>query len=192
MRNSLLMKSEASYSLNFLIYIQNIYINQRQQTQQFKYPYLFSELSFKDEFEFNFKRLWGSVVQRIAADDINDIKVFYDEKEVFYQALFEDTATSLSEFQELYQSFQVWWDSFAGKLSIERAVGELGYNIYTEVADSLLQKGIEPLKYLSLSLIYDECELVNPERISYFAVIPINDLLLHSKELVPKLLEHIF
>lgn len=192
MENSLVMRSDASYSLNFLIYIQNVYLNQKQQKEQFKYPYYLAKLTFKEDFVLNFKELWGSVAQRISEDDLNDIKIFYDEKDAYYQALFEETANSSNEFQELYKSFQVWWDSLAGKLSVERAVDKLGYNLYREMAEALLQKGIVPQKYFSLSLIYDECELATSERISYFAVIPIDDFHLHSKELVPKLQEHIF
>ena len=51
----------------------------------------------------------------------------------------------------------------------------------------IIEKGIKPQKELSISLIYDECLLVDFEPSSYFAVFSIRDYVVNYKELIPKL-----
>ncbi|GKU84063.1 hypothetical protein [Niallia sp. NCCP-28] len=51
MENTLEMRIEASFSLNFLVYIQNIYINQNQNKDQLKFPYIALKYEFPKDFE---------------------------------------------------------------------------------------------------------------------------------------------
>ncbi len=76
MENSLLMRTEASYTLNFLIYLQNIYLNQNRY-DDFKFPYHSSQIAFKKEFEVEFRSLWNKFSQEIAEHHRNDMKLFH-------------------------------------------------------------------------------------------------------------------
>lgn len=187
MENTLLMRTEASYSLNFLVYIQNIFLNQNQSRDELKFPYIPTKCEFRKEFDVCYRELWDEVSKRISEHPINDLKIFTEEKNLFYQGLFAKNDDTLNEFNEIYQSFKVWWGSFAGRFSVERSINEYGQKIYTELANSLTEKRNGPQKELNISLIYDECLLVDLEPSSYFAVLSIKDCIVNYKELIPKL-----
>ncbi|MFS0593212.1 hypothetical protein AB1L05_16640 [Cytobacillus horneckiae] len=189
MENSLLMKTDVSFALNFLIYIQNIFLNQSQTKEELKFPYLSTRISFNEDFEIMYKELWSEVSESISDDNISCEIRFYEEKDLFYQRLFEINSDSLKQFREIYKTFEVWWNSFAGRFSVERSIDEMGQNLYMDLADSLIKRGIKPEKALSISLIYDECLLANAEVSSYFAVLPIRDFFVQYKVLVSKLQE---
>lgn len=187
MENSLFMRTEAPYTLNFLIYIQNIYYNQYRQKEDFKFPCYPSQITFKEEFEVEFRSLWDKLSQKIAEHPRNDMKLFYDEKDLFYLSLFVNHSDSLKDFNNIYESFKVWWGSFAGRFAIERSIDEKEEKLYVELAQFLSEKGIVPKKALEISLIYDDCLLVTLEVSSYFAVIPIKNFFVKYHEVVSKL-----
>jgi predicted DNA binding CopG/RHH family protein len=188
MENSLQMRTEATYSLNFLVYIQNIFLNQTQSKEEFKFPYIPIKYIFQEDFEFCFKHLWDEVSHRISEHPMNDIKIFNEEKGLFYQRLFNESDDNLTGYTEIYQSYKIWWDSFAGRFSVERSIDVVAQKLYMELANSLIQNEIEPQKDLNISLIYDECLLVNLDASSYFAVLSTKDFFVKYKETVLKLL----
>gem|GEM_PF-1106590 len=185
--NSLLMKTDTSLTLNFLIYLQNIFLNQNQNEEELRFPYLSNRMMFKEHFELKYKELWNEVSEKIYNDDGSDLRIFYEEKDVFYQRLFINNADSLEGFNEVYKSFQVWWGSFAGSFSVERSINEIGRSLYLELANFLKNSGVEPQKHLNIILVYDDCLLANDEVYSYFAILPIKDFFVKYKELVSKL-----
>lgn len=181
------MKTDTSFSLNFLIYIQNIFLNQNRNEEDLRFPYLSIRIAFNEDFKLKYKELWKEISKRISEDDQNDIRTFYEEKDLFYQRLFVVNADNLKNFNEIYKTFKVWWDSFAGRFSIERSIDEMGEKLYWDLANLLVQKGIEPQKDLNISLIYDECLLANNQVSSYFAVLPARAFFVKYKELVSKM-----
>jgi L-rhamnose mutarotase len=112
--NTLLMRTEPTHSLNFLVYIQNIFLN-RSQKDELKFPYIPTNCEFQKDFDMCFRALWDEVTKRISEHPKNDVKIFIEEKNLFYQALFVENGDNLKEFNKIYQSFKVWWDSFAGR-----------------------------------------------------------------------------
>ena len=188
MENSLQMRTEATYSLNFLVYLQNIFLNQNQSKEEFKFPYIPIKYIFQEDFEFCFKKLWDEVSQRISEHPMNDIKIFNEEKDLFYQRLFKESDDNLTDYTEIYQSYKIWWDSFAGRFSVERSIDDVGQKLYMELANSLIQKEIAPQKELNISLIYDECLLVNLDVSSYFAVLSTKKYFVKCEEMVPNYL----
>jgi hypothetical protein len=187
MENTLLMRTEASYSLNFLIYLQNIYLNQNQSKDRFKYPYLPTKCEFRNDFEMRYRELWNLVSTRISEDPINDQHIFFNVKNSFYEGLFAENDSSLTKFNEIYVSFKVWWGSFAGRFAIERSFDVHGQDIYSALVKLLLEKELKPQRELDISLIYDECVFVDLEPTSYFAVLPIKEWFVNNKELISKL-----
>lgn len=187
MENTLLMRTEASHSLNFLIYIQNVFLNQNQSRDELKFPYIPTKIEFREDFEMCYRKLWDEALKRITEHPINDLKMYIEEKELFYHGLFVETESALNDFTQLYQAFKVWWDSLAGRFSVERSVDDQGQKIYAALADLLIEERIQPKKKLDIFLIYDECVLVDLEPSSYLAVLSIRDCLMKYKELLPKL-----
>lgn len=169
------MKMDMSFSLNFLIYIQNIFFNQNQ--KDLRFPYLSTRIEFNEDFKLNYKELWNEISQGISNNNKNDLKIFYEEKDLFYQRLFVVDADNLKNFNEICKTFKVWWDSPAGHFSIERSVDEIGYRLYWDLANLLAQKGIEPQKELNISLIYDRCLLGQFEVFQNFIILPIRSFL---------------
>lgn len=187
LENSLIMKTDTSFALNFLIYIQNIYLNQNRNEEDLRFPYLSTKIAFIDDFELKFKELWNEILQRITDDNKEDVRTFYEEKDLFYQRMFVIDDDSFKNFNEIYKTFKVWWNSFAGRFSIERSIDEVGQKLYWDLANSLVQRGIVPKKEMNIILIYDECLLATAPVSSYFAVLPIKDFFVKYKELVSKL-----
>lgn len=187
MKNSLEIGTDTSFALNFLIYIQNIYLNQDQNEEKLRFPYLPITVVFKDDFEIKFKELWNEIFQRIAEDNKNGVIPFYEDKDLYYEKLFVINENSSKAFNQIYKTFNVWWHSFAGHISVEKSVDEMGQQLYTELANLLIQKGVKPQRRLNISLIYDDCLLADSQITSYFSVIPIRDFFAKYKELVSKL-----
>ncbi len=182
--NSFEMEIEASYTLNFLIYIQNVYLNQNK--EDFKFPYLSKKLLFKKDFEKHYIELWDEVTEDLAKGDVSaDIKYFYDERELFYQRLLENNIENMMIFFEVYEAFQTWWDSFIGKFTLERSVEEDARKLYIDLENWLLEEGKNPAKRLCIHLIYDECELSIPDIYPYFVIVPIQTFSIRQAELTP-------
>lgn len=184
MKNMLLMNTEAPISLNFLVYVQNIFLNRNRNRNELKFPYITSNFEFREDFEIHFRELWNVVSKRIAEHPINFLE---DEKNIIYQGLFAQDENTLNEYNEIYRSFIVWWRSIAGGFSVERSVDEIGQQIYADLGSFLLEKEIQPQKEFIISYIYDECLLVELEPSSYYAVVSINDCFMSYNGLIQKL-----
>lgn len=170
-----------------MIYIQNIYLNQNRNEDELKFPYLSTKVVFKEEFEEKYKELWDEVLEKLSRDKDNDLKIFYDNKYLFFQNLFENNTDNKKMFNEVYQAFQIWWNSFAGRFSIERSVDEKSQTLYADLINWLIHREKRPEKRLHISLIYDECTLANIHISSYFAVIPTRYYFINYKELLSRI-----
>lgn len=189
MEHSLLMTANASYSLNFLIYLQNLYLNQNKNVEKMRFPFIPTKQSFNENFETVFCDIWNEVTHRLANHEHNDLKIFIEEKALFYNKLFNNNADSLKVFNSIYKTFLIWWDSFAGRFSIERSINEISEMLYEDLADVLKKRGFERNIILNISLIYDECLLANKQATLNFVTIPIEYCFYKYKEIVVKLEE---
>lgn len=185
MVDSFIMRTSASYSLNFMVYIQNIYLNQNSsEKDEYKFPYIPAlNITFQEKFESSYIELWDEITRRITAYDVNDTKIFYEDKELFYQSLFVNCDSNLKEFNEIYNTFIIWWESFAGHFAIERSIDEVGQELYADLANILPKKDRE----LNISLIYDECPLVGLDLTLDLVIIPIKDFFVKYEVLVSNL-----
>ena len=66
MTDSFTIHTNASHCLNFMIYIQNIYLNQKEKTGNLRFPYIARQFNFSTNFEANFKELWHTLRKQIA------------------------------------------------------------------------------------------------------------------------------
>ena len=158
MTDSFTIHTNTSYCLNFMIYIQNIYLNQHENKENLRFPYIARKLNFSNDFEVNFKELWSTLRKQIA-NEKNEMQTFYEGNYRFYEQLFEADLSNEESFKEIVRGFEVWWTSLAGGFSLERSVDEYGQQLYNDLVLYLEQNQIEPLKQLHISLIYDECVL---------------------------------
>ncbi len=88
MTDSFTIHTNTSYCLNFMIYIQNIYLNQPENKENLRFPYIARQLNFSNDFEVNFKELWLTLRKQIT-DDRYDLQIFYEENNIFYEKLFD-------------------------------------------------------------------------------------------------------
>ena len=187
MDNSLLIRIDASRSLNFLIYIQNIYLNQKDPEKGYKFPYHSTKTHFTHNFEEAYEKLWDTISTSLTASSSNDLKIFYDESTLFRENLFMAGSEGLKEYSEIHQSFNVWWGSFNGCFSVERSIDVQSENVYAELVTALAKRRVAPQKELAISLIYDELLVGKLEIFPYFAVLSTKDFFVHYEELIPKL-----
>ena len=188
MTDSFTIYTRMSHCLNFMIYIQNLYLNQKEEKENLRFPYIARKLNFSNDFEANFKKLWSTLRKQIA-NEKNEMQTFYEENHIFYEQLFEADLSNEESFKEIVRGFEVWWTSLAGRFSLERSVDEYGQQLYNDLVLYLEQNHIEPLKQLHISLIYDECVLAEENIFSYSAILPIQNFFMNYKDMVTKLSE---
>jgi hypothetical protein len=187
MKNSLQIIAEASYSLNFLVYVQNIFLNQNDNKDNWKFPYPLTTCEFRKDFLLQYRDLWTKVTKSISENRDIDQDIFYNEKHLFYHELCDVNVDNLTAFDQIYDSFFTWWTSLAGGFSIERAMGETIEHIYHDISTILLEEKIIPKKPLHINFIYDNSIIEDLTSFSYFAVLSIYDCILHYKEAVARI-----
>ena len=186
MADSFTIHTNKSHCLNFMIYIQNIYLNQKEINKNLRFPYVAKKLNFSNDFESNFKELWHTLRKQIA-NERYEMQVFYGGNQIFYEQLFDTDLCTEESFNELIRSFEVWWTSLAGGFSLERSVDEYGQQLYHDLVVYLKQNKIEPLHQLHISLIYDDCILVKENISSYSAILPTKHFFMNYRDVVTSL-----
>ncbi|WP_156575206.1 hypothetical protein [Bacillus luti] len=169
------------HCLNFMIYIQNIRLNQKESKGNFHFPYIAKTFNFSNDFEVNFKELWQTLRKQITNDKY-DSQIFYEENHIFYEKLFNTHLCNEESFKELICSFKVWWTSIVGQHSLECSVTEYSTQLYNDLVLYLKQNQIEPLQQLHISLLYDECVFIKENITSYSAILPMKHLFINYKD----------
>ncbi|WP_051827268.1 hypothetical protein [Metabacillus indicus] len=169
------MEVNAPYSLNYLIYVQNIYINsQNQDRENPLFPYVYSSKwgLLEDEFENIFTEVWNETVNRNCQSGLYDHNGTLNLDKTFYQKLFNDNETGVFGYSESVKSFVTWWNGIYGKISIESVFDENRINeVYRDLSNSLNVN-----KRLRIDLIYDKPVLTENTSNSWYAVLPIENI----------------
>ena len=186
MTDSFTIHTNAPHCLNFMIYIQNIYLNQNEKKETLKFPYIARQFNFSTNFEANFKELWHSLRKQMANDKY-DSQIFYDENHIFYENLFDNHLCNKELFKELICSFKVWWTSIAGQLSLEWSVSDFSRQLYEDLVLYIKQHQIKPLQQLHISLLYDDCVFVKNNTTSYSAILPTKHFFINYRDVVTTL-----
>ncbi|HDR7798386.1 TPA: hypothetical protein QCY03_005895 [Bacillus tropicus] len=186
MTDSFTIHTNASHCLNFMIYIQNMYLNQKEKKENLRFPYIARQLNFSTNFEANFKELWHSLRKKIT-DDKYDLQIFYDENYIFYEKLFDTQLCNEDSFKELICSFKVWWTSIVGQHSLECSVSGYSTQLYNDLVLYLKQNEIEPLQQIHLNLLYDDCVFVTNNTTSYSAILPTKHFFINYRDVVTTL-----
>lgn len=186
MTDAFTIHTNTSHCLNFMIYIQNMYLNQKEKKENLRFPYIAKQLNFSTDFEANFKELWHTLRKKIT-DDKYDSQIFYDENYIFYEKLFDTQLCNEDSFKELVYSFKVWWTSIAGQLSLEWSISEYSTQLYNDLVLYLKQNQIEPLQQLHISLLYDDCVFTKDNITSYSAILPTKHFFMSYSDVVTTL-----
>ncbi|MCP1164216.1 MULTISPECIES: hypothetical protein [Bacillus] len=186
MIDSFTIHTNTSYCLNFMIYIQNIYLNQKENKENLRFPYIARQLNFSTNFEANFKELWHTLRKQIT-DDKYDLHIFHEEIHIFYKKLFDTQLCNEDSFKELVCSFKVWWTSIVGQLSLERSVSEYTEQLYNDLVLYVKQNEIEPLQQLHISLLYDDCIFAKENISSYSVILPTKTFFIGYRDVVTTL-----
>ncbi|HFJ9438020.1 MULTISPECIES: hypothetical protein [Bacillus] len=186
MIDSFTIHTNTSYCLNFMIYIQNIYLNQKENKENLRFPYIARQLNFSTNFEANFKELWHTLRKQIT-DDKYDLHIFHEEIHICYKKLFDTQLCNEDSFKELVCSFKVWWTSIVGQLSLERSVSEYTEQLYNDLVLYVKQNEIEPLQQLHISLLYDDCIFAKENISSYSVILPTKTFFIGYRDVVTTL-----
>lgn len=87
--NTLLLVTGTSFTLNFLIYIQNIYLNQNQTDEEIRFPYSSTEIAFKEDFPKQYEQLWKAITEKVKLDNSYIYELSNEDKKLFYDRLLE-------------------------------------------------------------------------------------------------------
>src|SRR5699024_8526360 len=110
LNNEFSIQLTGSTDLNFLIYIQNDYLNQKQKADLPKFPLLSDSVSYTETFEADFKETWEQLTNRehnlAQKEDITaeDLPLTELELRWFYDRLI-DSSVPYEEFQFFYRAF---------------------------------------------------------------------------------------
>ena len=187
MAGSFFMQMDETVTLNFLIYIQNLYLNQKENPERPRFPYSPQPILFADDFEVHFCELWKEAEQRIAEAAASDTAMFYEERDVICRRLFQEDSRTVNNFYGIGKSFEAWWNSMIGCFSLERCVHERSDKLYRDLADFLVEEEMEPERYLHISLLYDACRIGEVGRFPYFALVPVEDFYLRYEAVADNL-----
>lgn len=182
------MGINAPYSLNYLIMIQNIYLNSKNREEEGPlFPYVNTSTwgILDKKFEETFTEVWEAAVDKNSQDHMYDHNgVFHLDKEL-YQKLFYKNEAGAFGYSESVKFFLAWWNGFHGKIAIEAVFDhDKMEKVYKELASY-----IKIDKRLRIHLVYDKTVLADRDDHSWYAVMPIEDVFITKKR--PELLSYL-
>lgn len=186
MTDSFTIHINTSHCLNFMIYIQNIYLNQKEKKENLRFPYIARQFNFPTNFEANFKELWHTLRKQVVNDKY-DLQIFHEENHIFYEKLFDTQLCNEDSFKELVCSFKVWWTSIVGQYSLECSVSGYSTQLYNDLVLYLKQHQIKPSQQLHISLLYDDCVFAKENISSYYAILPTKTFFIGYRNVVTTL-----
>ncbi|MFF5395881.1 group-specific protein [Peribacillus butanolivorans] len=184
------LEASAPYSLNYLIFVQNIHLNNENIYKESPlFPYVDSSTwgILKEEFKKTFIEVWGEVVNKNSQNGFYDHSGVFDIDKALFQKLFENDEKGIFGYVESVKTFLAWWNGIYGRIAIEKVFDDYTTNeVYKELSASLNVN-----KRLRINLIYDKPLLAGYSERSWYVVLPIEDIFIPYKipEIVPKLLK---
>lgn len=174
------MEVNAPYSLNYLIAVQNIYLNSKNKERERPlFPYVDgSKWGILDvDFEKTFTEVWTEAIDKNSQSSLYDHNGVFDFDKDLYQKLFENNETGAFGYSESIKFFQTWWSGVFGKIAIESVIDEDRMNkVYRELSTS-----IDTNKRLRVHLIYDRPLSTLKCEGPWYAVLPIEDIFIPKK-----------
>lgn len=191
--NQLNLETTAPYSLNYLIFIQNLFLNNNSNNNpQSSFPNFHSSswgILPKQRFDIKFKEIWNEVIYKNVQNQYYDSNGVLENDELLYRQLFDRNINGEFGFSESVKLFLSWWNGLYGKIAIERLFDSGGgQEIYNELSKSLILSNLNNSQF-KINIIYDKQRLLSTTSSLAYAVVPIQELFLNRTEIVSNLLE---
>lgn len=182
------MEVNAPYSLNYLLMIQNIYLNSKNtEAERPLFPYVnASRWGILDEqFVETFTEIWKVAVDKNSENHMYDHSGVFDRDKELYQKLFFKNEAGAFGYLESVKFFLAWWSGIHGKIAIEAVFDHDRMDkVYKGLSES-----IKINKRLRIHLIYDKSVLTGRSEHSWYEVVSIEDIFLLKKR--PELLSNL-
>lgn len=178
------MEVNAPYSLNYLIFMQNIYLNQfRESGNRPLFPYIDHSkwgIIGPSQFRESFRKVWYEEVRKSTEDwRFGHKKIFCSEKD-YFPTLYETNKKGEDGFQESILAFSAWWDSIAGKIAIEKVFDDENMQkLYLELSSAA--RTTETHNRLKIDLIFDKIRLSDFTCAPWYSVVSIEDIFLKDR-----------
>ncbi|EFI68642.1 group-specific protein [Lysinibacillus sp. HST-98] len=190
--NQLNLEVTAPYSLNYLIFIQNLFLNNSSNNNpQSPFPNFNSSgwgILPQEKFNIKFKEIWNEVINNTVQNQYYDSNGVLENESTFYRQLFDRNENGEFGFSESVKLFLSWWNGFHGKIAIEKLFESVGGQvIYNELSQSQILYDLN-IKQFKINIIYDKQRLFPTTSSLSFAVLPIQELFLNSTDIVSNLL----
>ncbi|MFJ7735078.1 group-specific protein [Lysinibacillus sp. NPDC097287] len=193
-KNHLTIRSSAPYSLNYLVFIQNIFENsQNVDNQRPLFPYVDSSqwgLLQGVEFKITFKELWNEAVNKNMKNSLYDHNGIFELEPEFYQRLFEDDDNGRFGYSESVKLFLSWWGGIYGQMAVERVCVDHIQNIYWKLSESI--KPIDDMtlnRQLILNIVYEKPLYGGTMFGSRYAVLHTEEVFINWREIATRLLD---
>jgi hypothetical protein len=191
--NQLNLEVTAPYSLNYLIFIQNLFLNNNSNNNPHPLFPNFNSFSWsilpQEKFNIKFKEIWNEVIYKTEQNQYYDSNGVLENDRSFYRQLFDRNVNGEFGFSESVKLFLSWWNGFYGKIAIERLFeSEGGQGIYNELSKSQILYNLN-ISQIKINIIYDKQRLFSTTSSLSHAVLPIQELFFNRTEIVSNLLE---
>lgn len=193
-KNHLSIRSNAPYSLNYLVFMQNIYENSQNINSQMPlFPYVDSSkwgLLQGEEFKTVFRCVWNEAVNKNMQDSLYDHNGILELESKFYQRLFEDNNQGSFGFSESVKLFLSWWGGIYGQMAVERVCDGSIQNIYWKLSESI--KPIDDMainRQLILDIVYDKPLHGGTMSGPWYSVLHVEEVFINWQVLATKLLD---
>lgn len=171
--NSLGVSGSSSFTLNFLVFLQNAVLNRNRETglpPRFPYHDTKAWCLILDDKKFieRFRESWAYAIDRLS---VNGRDFGEDDVWEFCHELFDGNKEG---FMESYYTFVAWWSYGEGAHSTSSRINELTKPIYDFVCDRL-----QPLsedKRLRVWLIYDDLKMADELVLSWFVILSVPEI----------------
>ncbi|GLC88427.1 group-specific protein [Lysinibacillus piscis] len=189
-----ILRVDSPYSLNYLIFVQNVFLNNRDGSHHF--PSVDSSkwnLLQHDDFQAKFKSIWDEVVRKNTQSPHYDYNGVLESDAPLYRQLFEGNVKGDYGFSESIRLFQSWWGSiFFGKGAVEMVYVAEGSEIYDELAIAIKSKNLMiPNNQLTIMLLYDKQTIVAQNITPYHYLLPMEELFLNKNNIVMNILNNL-
>nr|WP_027417355.1 hypothetical protein [Aneurinibacillus terranovensis] len=163
----MIVHTNLSFSLNYLIYMQNIFLNyQHGNEENFNPVFPFCNTSCNNPLNTeNFKEKWGNSLEVLINKRINSqfeplLENLHDS---IFINLFKNDDERDKYLLESYKSFLAWWepDGFGAQLLLEMFLEKI--DLYTEIQKIIKEHQVSVTHdKLKIDVIYDDIVLTSP------------------------------
>ena len=180
-QQSLIFSSSASYTLNYLVFLQNVFLNQQAAPNEpLRFPYLNSShwgLLDGDVFQEKFKNTFEYVIEHFSHHQSRAQElILTNRQDELFRCLFEPSQIGMQGLEESFLSFITWWKHGAGGSYVSTRLNETSLGaIYNQLNTQVETASVEQ-RVLKIDLVYDEIQFSDETIRKNYVVLPIQEI----------------